>query len=784
MSCQSCLDLNPHFNQVQKTCPDHADLRFCPGCKSPVHHAKFNKNQVRCGPCLARGKFGASRECVYDDTKHDAPLEDFGLRMKTCRPCLKSTFCDACRPGFTCPRHAGRRVCVECNTAKPAFAFIGAKRVCKGCELFKREHPTDEPEVVENPDLHRCQGPCQKEKVNTDFDKDLQVCRVCLDLGCEPCILLNRFDSARTKTMTCSECQNEGLSFCKARIHCVDSESFARHGECHACSLALQRLRGSDIAEKDPLFKRQMILDNIASKKVFDRDARRTCNVCNLEKSAQQYEKGRSTCDKCRRQAYKERCQAAERREQQTCRLCKIEKTVDQFHTGCGNVPESRCKSCRRQLVTVRIPTEEVVQRTRGTTKQCITCFEIMETSLENFEIHTNQFRNQCRFCQKLQALKTNARLSQRNILLDLEEELRKLLREPCFFCHRTSIGSTVVLNDVKVEYTLSNVLASCSLCAGFKNRFLPNELIRHASRIAAYGPSVEFQEDVQESPIKKRKSVDKDYQQLDAETRLELWKSDCVYCGTPYPLGIDRKDSEIGYTPENVQSCCLTCNKMKKDLKEVAFVRQCNLIATVHPDQTPAIEEGMIVRHLEHVEYYRPNFTNVSSSLRAEIVLKRLKHTPIHEIFKWLCSKMNRNGQPTTCRMCSLHLPQVDMDLQSHCLSCSQAGPSTDEVLQDVERGVLQDTEDTKQCSKCGQTQFIAQFSGRNLTCRKCVADQRRVIRNNDKGARLEGKIQGLIEQRKCSQCSVILCVADFHSRMICPKCHSRRVNDQKHGR
>lgn len=765
MSCQSCLDLNPHFNQVQKTCPDHADLRFCPGCKSPVHHAKFNKNQVRCGPCLARGKFGASRECVYDDTKHDAPLEDFGLRMKTCRPCLKSTFCDACRPGFTCPRHAGRRVCVECNTAKPAFAFIGAKRVCKGCELFKREHPTDEPEVVENPDLHRCQGPCQKEKVNTDFDKDLQVCRVCLDLGCEPCILLNRFDSARTKTMTCSECQNEGLSFCKARIHCVDSESFARHGECHACSLALQRLRGSDIAEKDPLFKRQMILDNIASKKVFDRDARRTCNVCNLEKSAQQYEKGRSTCDKCRRQAYKERCQAAERPEQQTCRLCKIEKTIDQFHTGCGNVPESRCKSCRRQLTTTRLSTEDVVKQAGSSIKTCVDCHEVLDVNLKNFAIHTNSFRNQCRSCHRVQSITTNARNRGQTLVAAMVEDIRHRVHLPCYFCNITPCENENTLNTVisgtdELILHPESMLTSCSLCAKMLKRMTAEEFIENAARISEYGPvgsEVEIK-----GPILREAAIEKNAHNIPLWRKQQLWRSDCTFCGRYLALGIDRIDSRQDYTEGNIQSCCYNCNASKSDLDQNLFLQQCRRITHNRSLCAQSKDSPGPIRSKNQILLFYPRKWLLSSEL-VQMILVIRSSSSLSVTLHWATRAISGQLDTVFCtEVCHGCKAWYNSDrLRDGLCSCCQKSVPTTEVP-------------TKLCNKCTEARAITDFSGRNAQCNQCRAS---ALREKRSLAQQANKRQKLESTRTCAICPFTAKITEFQGRKVCPKCRSRQV-------
>lgn len=67
------------------------------------------------------------------------------------------------------------------------------------------------------------------------------------------------------------------------------------------------------------------------------------------------------------------------------------------------------------------------------------------------------------------------------------------------------------------------------------------------------------------------------------------LTSSDCFYCGVePQRLregykfnGIDRKDNDKGYTPENSLSCCAECNIMKKDFSYEEFLERVSKIHT-----------------------------------------------------------------------------------------------------------------------------------------------------------------------------------------------------------
>src|SRR5260370_32644575 len=55
----------------------------------------------------------------------------------------------------------------------------------------------------------------------------------------------------------------------------------------------------------------------------------------------------------------------------------------------------------------------------------------------------------------------------------------------------------------------------------------------------------------------------------LDLPTFERLTSSACRYCDETPSLGIDRRDSRLGYYPENSFSCCWPCNRSKSYLPE-----------------------------------------------------------------------------------------------------------------------------------------------------------------------------------------------------------------------
>lgn len=83
----------------------------------------------------------------------------------------------------------------------------------------------------------------------------------------------------------------------------------------------------------------------------------------------------------------------------------------------------------------------------------------------------------------------------------------------------------------------------------------------------------------------------------LSPEQFAEITEQECTYCGalprgykarihakrrrtsTTIMNGIDRVNSQKGYTPDNVVPCCSVCNRMKMALEVDVFISQCKKI-------------------------------------------------------------------------------------------------------------------------------------------------------------------------------------------------------------
>lgn len=65
----------------------------------------------------------------------------------------------------------------------------------------------------------------------------------------------------------------------------------------------------------------------------------------------------------------------------------------------------------------------------------------------------------------------------------------------------------------------------------------------------------------------------------LTVEQFNELIIGTCVFCGSQNKQTIDRINSAEGYTPENTQTACYTCNTMKNNLSVNDFLKHINKI-------------------------------------------------------------------------------------------------------------------------------------------------------------------------------------------------------------
>lgn len=66
---------------------------------------------------------------------------------------------------------------------------------------------------------------------------------------------------------------------------------------------------------------------------------------------------------------------------------------------------------------------------------------------------------------------------------------------------------------------------------------------------------------------------------EINAEEYRSLVSGSCTYCGLDRFIGIDRVDSNIGYTKDNSVSCCKYCNYGKYTLSPEEFIEHCRRV-------------------------------------------------------------------------------------------------------------------------------------------------------------------------------------------------------------
>jgi len=141
--------------------------------------------------------------------------------------------------------------------------------------------------------------------------------------------------------------------------------------------------------------------------------------------------------------------------------------------------------------------------------------------------------------------------------------------------CDCGKILKKVVLSKLK-----DNSTKSCKNCS-FQNReFNKERIVTQVEQLYNHNIIIRCKDS--------KKNISNN---LSLEQFKTLIYQNCYYCGDePKPSlrfknrkylnseiilinGIDRIDSDLGYSIENCVSCCTTCNKMKMDLKQNEFI-------------------------------------------------------------------------------------------------------------------------------------------------------------------------------------------------------------------
>lgn len=70
---------------------------------------------------------------------------------------------------------------------------------------------------------------------------------------------------------------------------------------------------------------------------------------------------------------------------------------------------------------------------------------------------------------------------------------------------------------------------------------------------------------------------------ELSLDEFKEMVTKDCYYCGVGGVHGLDRVDNNIGYTHDNVVTCCRPCNVAKNTGTKEEYIERCKRVAEKH---------------------------------------------------------------------------------------------------------------------------------------------------------------------------------------------------------
>ncbi len=183
----------------------------------------------------------------------------------------------------------------------------------------------------------------------------------------------------------------------------------------------------------------------------------------------------------------------------------------------------------------------------------------------------------------------------QRNIEFNLsEEEFTNIIKMNCNYCGEIdTIGFNGVDRiDSDKSYNTENCVSCCKMCNYMKCALDKELFIYICEHISTYNKLCEdgklhpevFHNYKTSYTICKRSASDR-------SIPFDITKDDygftttnnCYVCGKnnspEHNNGLDRYNSKIGYTKDNIRSCCATCNYMKKDYDYQEFIEKCKKI-------------------------------------------------------------------------------------------------------------------------------------------------------------------------------------------------------------
>jgi len=200
---------------------------------------------------------------------------------------------------------------------------------------------------------------------------------------------------------------------------------------------------------------------------------------------------------------------------------------------------------------------------------------------------------------------KTTAR--SKGLVFELPFELyHTIVTSPCYYCGiiQEKGFNGIDRPDSTKGYVSNNALSCCQMCNFMKGDDSPNTFIHHAEHILTHqniiqGRRFDTKDTRRVSFTEYKKRAEKKEREFTLTEEMfeqEIIK-DCYLCGKSntdsHYNGLDRFDSEKGYTEDNVLSCCGNCNYFKNNYLYEDVLEKCELIYNNKPaeiDITPVV--------------------------------------------------------------------------------------------------------------------------------------------------------------------------------------------------
>lgn len=177
---------------------------------------------------------------------------------------------------------------------------------------------------------------------------------------------------------------------------------------------------------------------------------------------------------------------------------------------------------------------------------------------------------------------------SAKNLEFDLtDEEFYELVKQNCYYCNELQEKGFNGIDriDCTKSYTKDNSVSSCTICNFIKGSLDEKIFIKTIEHILTYQGLIKgklypelfvnhkgiYYLDYKKRAIKKKLDFEITKEDFDKLTKL-----DCYICGKKYcdnhKNGLDRINNNLGYTLDNIESCCGECNYMKREYKLHTF--------------------------------------------------------------------------------------------------------------------------------------------------------------------------------------------------------------------